>query len=225
MKTFWSTLHPWTGKEKVFNNTSIKKRTVQLLIKNPTSSWVCSYILRDAVVHVQVQPKLIKWTIRRWLILPRMERPLLPTAETHHLLFTALLYLIWDQQEENSPLQSRHVNKELLYPLKLRCCLFTFSEVKGQLVLTERSRGKPLVWNCLLTGFQTQMPQREILSSAHTWQQLRARCQSTSVESQWPESRGRHELTSKALKLYMCDFKRKKKKRHLIQWSRNLFIA
>lgn len=73
---------------------------------------------------------------------------------------------------------------------------------------TVRFRGKPLVWNCLLTGFQIQMPQREIPSSAHTWQQLRERCRSTSVESQLPESRGRHECTSKVLKLYMCDFKK-----------------
>lgn len=69
-----------------------------------------------------------------------MECPVLQNAQLQkHVSFTALQHLIWDQQEENSPLQSCHVNKELIYPLKLRYCLFTFSEVKDQSAVTNRN--------------------------------------------------------------------------------------
>lgn len=51
---------------------------------------------------------------------------------------------------------------------------------------TEHSLRRTL--EILLTGCQTQKPQRGSQFSAHTWQQLQERCQSTLVESLWPET-------------------------------------
>lgn len=53
------------------------------------------------------------------------------------------------------------------------------------------------------------MPQRETPFSAHTWQRRQEQCQSTSVESLLPESKGRCDCASKVLELYMCDLIKK----------------
>lgn len=58
-----------------------------------------------------------------------MEHPVLPTARTHCLLFTAIFNL--GSARRKFPLQSCHMNKELIYPLNLRCCLFYFYRSQG----------------------------------------------------------------------------------------------